>query len=223
MRDYNVKEGMVKQFYRWALAGLMGLALAWPLSAVRAANLISNPSAEVASSNPALPFDWEQGRWGTNTAQFSYATTGQQGARSLRVDITAYSSGDAKWYFKPVAVAPNTQYTYSHYYQASVASVLVVVYFDAAGTASYVQLSAPAASSTWKQVSGTLTTPASARSMTLYHFINRVGWLATDNFALTSSATSTPTPTPTPTPTVSPTPTPTPVPTPSPTPTPLSK
>jgi peptidoglycan/xylan/chitin deacetylase (PgdA/CDA1 family) len=204
------------------LAGalLITSALSW-VSAANAANLVSNPSMETASAaNPALPQDWDQDHWGKNTAAFSYASTGQSGSRSLRIDVSAYTSGDNKWYFKPVAVTPNTAYTYTEFYQSNVATPVVVQYLDAQGTASYVQLKSLTASTAWKSNSISFTTPANAVSVTMLHLIKKVGYLAIDNVSLSPAGGATPTPTVTVTPTASPTATPTASPTVSPSPSP---
>lgn len=184
-------------------------------------NLIANQSVETVSGT--LPQNWVQDKWGTNSATFTYPTTGQSGSRSVQVQLKSYTSGDAKWAFKSVIVTPNTSYTYSDYYISTVQSQLVAEVGDQSGNLSYFDIGTLAKSTAWKNASFTFTTPANAKTITVYHLINRIGTLQTDNFSLVSNAisTSTPTPTatasPTPSPTASPTATPTPSATPTPT------
>jgi peptidoglycan/xylan/chitin deacetylase (PgdA/CDA1 family) len=155
-------------------------------------NLIANPSAETASG--ALPVSWNQGKWGTNTTTFSYKTTeGNTGTHSLYVSTTSYSSGDAKWYFNNVPVQPNQKYTYSEFYKSNATTEIDIQYTDTSGNLSFVYLASPAASSTtWAQNSSTFTTPANVKTLTIFHVINKVGWLQTDDFSLTSATAATP-------------------------------
>jgi hypothetical protein len=114
-------------------------------------NLIANPSVETASGS--LPASWNEGGWGTNTTSFTYKNNdANTGTHSLYVNTSAYTSGDAKWYFNDVAVQPNQQYTYSEFYKSSVATEVDIQYTDTSGNLSYVFLAAPAASAiAWTQ------------------------------------------------------------------------
>src|ERR1035441_9068806 len=93
-------------------------------------NLIANPLVETADpSNANAPADWQTGSWGTNTFTSSYLNTGPNGdTNSVKINITSYTSGDAKWYFSPVDVSAGAQYTYSESYQSSTASTVDIVY-----------------------------------------------------------------------------------------------
>jgi hypothetical protein len=155
-----------------------------------AANLVSNPSVETADpSNAASPQSWLQGSWGTNNATFSYTNTGHTGTKSNKVQISSYTDGDAKWYFAPVAVTANTQYTFSDYYQSDVSTRLVAQYDNGAGSYSYSELTTPLAPSTfWAQSNISFTTPASAKNLTIFHLIDKVGSLQTDDYSLTAPA-----------------------------------
>jgi peptidoglycan/xylan/chitin deacetylase (PgdA/CDA1 family) len=151
-------------------------------------NLVANPSVETASTNnSAIPASWSQDAWGTNTHTFSYLTTGHTGSRSLQVQITKYTSGDAKWSFAPVAVTSGTTYTFSDYYQASVATDVVAQYDDGAGNYTYVDLGTAAKTTAWTQFTTSLTVPAGAKNVTILHVIAAVGTLTTDDFSLVSN------------------------------------
>jgi len=155
-------------------------------------NLIANPSVETASGN--VPANWANNKWGTITANFSYLTTGHTGSKSVRTQVTQYTSGDAKWYFSPVTIQPNTQYTYSHYYQSNVATEAVLQYTDAKGVNTYVSLGSPAASTAWKEMRYTFTTPANATKLTMFHVVAKVGTLTLDDASLTKVTPTTPNP-----------------------------
>src|SRR6266536_1417867 len=132
-------------------------------------NEISNPSVETADSTGAQPQDWLKGGWGSNTRSLSYVSGGaQDGARSLKTEITSYTNGDAKWFFKPVAVSPNAKMAFSDYYMSNVASQVVIQYSDTTGKMSYVALGNLAIASAWIQAIYSFTTSATAASLTVF-------------------------------------------------------
>jgi len=150
-------------------------------------NLIANPSMETA--NGTAPAGWQTDNWGANTANFSYVTNdGHTGTNSAKVQITSYTDGDAKWYFNPVAVQPNMQYTFTDYYKSTIASSLVVRFDDGNGNYTYVEPADPVAASDWTQATATFTTPATAKFVTVLHLIAGVGSLQTDDASLVSAA-----------------------------------
>jgi len=156
-------------------------------------NLITNPLVETVDPNNAnAPANWLSSSWGTNTTNFSYLNTGSTGdTNSVNVQTTSYTSGDSKWYFSPVSVSAGTEYTYSDYYQSTTASEIDVAYTMSDGSQQYVDLGDPSAASAWTQFSANFIAPSGVVNATIYHLINSVGSLTTDNFDL--SATSTPT------------------------------
>jgi uncharacterized repeat protein (TIGR02543 family) len=156
-------------------------------------NLINNPLVETPDpSNANVPANWQVGNWGTNTFTSSYLKTGPTGdSNSVNINMTSYTSGDAKWYFSPVAVEAGAQYTYSDSYESTVPSDVTAEYIDGSGNASYVDLGEEAASTTWNQTQDTFTVPAGTQSMSIFHLINSVGSLTMGNFSLASSSTAT--------------------------------
>jgi peptidoglycan/xylan/chitin deacetylase (PgdA/CDA1 family) len=169
-----------------------------PATAV-GSNLVPNPSVEQNVSNK--PTSWSSDKWGTNTTTFTYANTGSHtGTYSVTTKMTAHSSGDAKWYFAPVAVTGNTNYTFSDWYKSTVKSTIDVEVTSTDGKLSYIWLGDLANSSNnWKQATYTFTAPATASKVTVYHSIKAVGSLTTDDYNLaTTGGTTTPPPAPTP-------------------------
>jgi peptidoglycan/xylan/chitin deacetylase (PgdA/CDA1 family) len=159
-------------------------------------NLIGNPSTETTSiSNTSLPLNWLQGSWGTNSHTFSYVKGGaQDGNYSLKVQISKYTNGDAKWYFAPVNVTPGSQYNFSDYYISNISSSIIVQYQTSTGVISYQNLGIASVSSAWTQYKNTFTIPSNVSQMTVFHLISSVGSLQTDNYSLSlSTPTSTPT------------------------------
>ncbi len=195
-------------------------------------NLVQNPSLEEV--NGTKPNKWFTGKWGTNTAVFTYPVTGSDGSKGASVAITAYTGGDAKWFFEDVAVTAGTQYTFTESYKSNVATNVTIRWKKTNGAFSYVSLGNVPASTNWTSQTKTITVPTDTVSMTIFHVIKSVGTLDIDNYKLYKGANTstvvttpnpsptptTPTPTPTPVPSTTPTPAPQPVPTPSPAPNP---
>jgi len=166
-------------------ANLMPLSL--KSAAAASPNLVTNSSVETANStDSSTPQGWLRGGWGTNTSSLTYEHTAHTGSRSVKVQISSYTDGDAKWYFSPVAINGGSQYTFSDYYESSIASDIVAQFDDGTGKFTYVDYGSQAASANWSLASFNFTAPATAKSMTMFHLINRVGWLQTDDFSLTA-------------------------------------
>lgn len=155
------------------------------------ANLVLNPSVEEFDATTTLPLHWATGGWGTNTPIYTYDTTGNTGARSLKVELTSYTDGDAKWYFDPIPVTPGQRYLVTDYYMSNVATQVSVEFNLSNGTQAYPEIGFPVAASDWTKFSTVVTAPANAVSMTVLHFINKTGWLATDDYSVTEAPTPT--------------------------------
>lgn len=149
-------------------------------------NLVPNPSVESAAGSPAQPLNWQTSKWGANNGSFSYPTTGRTGSRSVQVQMTTRTSGDAKWFFEPVTVQGNKVYEISNYYKATVPTRTVLVTYDAAGNATYTNLTTvvPASASTWAQTTKIITTPANAVKLSVYHLLESVGTLQVDDMSV---------------------------------------
>ncbi len=148
------------------------------------ANLIANGDLEVGSANN--PTAWAQGGWGTNARAFTYPVAGETGD-AARVEITSYTSGDAKWFFNDVTVVSGTDYTFSETYKANVASGLTARYTTADGTVSYEYLATLPIAATWQTHVETISVPAGVTALTIFHTITSVGVLDIDNFSLTGA------------------------------------
>lgn len=162
--------------------GLSVVALHSPTQA--ATNLIPNPDLEVEINS--LPADWIRGRWGQNTANFIYPVPGYNSNRAARVDLTARSSGDAKWTFKPVGVSPGRTYQFKNFYQATVPTFVTVEYYHSDGRKSYGDLAFTPASNNWREQLITFTIPAGVNALSIFHLINQVGSLTVDRYDLTA-------------------------------------
>ena len=90
-------------------AFLLGLSTVLPLvmsaSAAASDNLIANASVETPDpSKQRSATGMAKSGWGTNSATYSYLNSGQDGNRSVQVQVNSYTNGDVKWYFAPVSV-----------------------------------------------------------------------------------------------------------------------
>lgn len=149
-------------------------------------NLIQNSDVAITNpSDPSLPLDWQNNAWGINTASFSYLPSGgRNGNRALKVNMTSYTSGDAKWFPNAVAVTPDAQYKFSDYYKATTATELDVAFNMSDGSIVYNIIGLPQPTSTWKKFTTEFSVPIGAQTMTVYHIIHSVGTLTIDNESL---------------------------------------
>ncbi len=141
-------------------------------------NLVINGSLETAGTG-GNPANWSRGGWGTNTRTFTYPVAGATG-NGAQIDVTAYTDGDAKWFFDPVSVIAGNTYTFSYQYKSSVATNLTIRYTMTNGSFVYVGVANPAASATWANASVSFVPPVGATSVTVFHIINAVGTLSVD-------------------------------------------
>lgn len=146
-------------------------------------NIIINPSLE-QSAGGAVPDNWRTGRWGSNTTTFTYPVAGHSGDKAARVQMTSYTTGDAKWYFDPVAVNAGDTYEFSDFYQSSIKTYVTVQFTHSNGGVSYLDLGAPAAAGAWTEFKMPFTVPAGVTSLTIFHVLKGVGTLTVDDFKL---------------------------------------
>lgn len=148
-------------------------------------NLISNPSVEtVEPGNSSLPQDWISSSWGTNQTTFTYPTAGLNSAKALRIDISAYTDGDARWEFKEIPVNPLESYTFSDWYKSDTTTYPIVRFINNDGTYYYFALRAAESSADWKQFSESFSVPFTAKTMSVSHTIKSVGSVSLDNYSL---------------------------------------
>jgi|GEM_PF-1065875 len=163
-------------------------------SAVTSSNLVFNPSLETANGAGTAPLNWTSNKWGTNTTTFTYPVAGQDGAKGARVAVTAWTSGDAKWYFDDVAVTAGTQYTFKDYYLANVTTDVVVRYKTSAEVFSYVYLATLPANAAFTQSNINFTPPSGIVSATVFHLIAKVGNLTIDTVSVAPTNATPPPP-----------------------------
>lgn len=181
----------------FSLCLLLMLAGALPTAASAAVGdqLLFNRGLEVGTTAPT---GWTPSTWGTNTSTFTWSPDGHTGARSARVDVTGYTTGDSKWVPDTVPVSGGKYYTFSDWYKSS-ASTAVSVYYELASDTDtdgdglinghWANLfSGISPASDWTQYKTGFTMPAGAVKAQFVHFIARNGWLQTDDYSLTEEA-----------------------------------
>jgi peptidoglycan/xylan/chitin deacetylase (PgdA/CDA1 family) len=158
-----------------------------------------NTSLETAGPVAPFPQCWTGAGWGTNTPTWASTTDAHSGTNAMNLNITGYSSGDAK--LLPTfdlggcspTVTPGTQYNLGTWYKSTGTTQFALYYRDSSG-AWYYWTSSPwfAAASTWTQA--TFTTPpapAGAAGMSFGLALITNGSLTTDDYTMTPSGTGT--------------------------------
>ncbi|MHB8660424.1 MAG: polysaccharide deacetylase family protein [Minisyncoccota bacterium] len=145
-------------------------------------SLIPNGNFEIAASSGS-PAYWTGAHWGSNTAQFTYPAVGVDGDKAVKVTITAYSSGDAKWAFNPISV-PNGIYHFTDTYASNVPSTIDVQFHNADGSYTYTDVAALPPSSSFATSSVEFSVPSGTKDITVFHLIQQVGTLTLDNATL---------------------------------------
>jgi peptidoglycan/xylan/chitin deacetylase (PgdA/CDA1 family) len=182
-----------------ALAVLMVMFVKTDFVYADSDNLIPNPSMEVANASTTVPVGWETNTYGSNNAQFSYLNDAAQsynGSSALKVKITNYTDGDAKWYFDPITVTPGGSYVFSDYYKSNVPTTIWLESVDGNGTPSFREIGTAPASSDWKMNKIGFTISDSVHQLTILQVISSVGELTVDSYSLAAiTITAPPAPT----------------------------
>lgn len=142
--------------------------------------LVQNPSLETALNGQ--PVGWSKAQTGVNTASFTYVGTGT--AHAARVDVASHTSGAAAWYFQDVQVTPGGQYALSHEYTSDVPTTATVRFTRHDGTFAFQSVILPATNGEWRTDALTVTAPADADAMTVWHSLGQVGSLTVDNYSV---------------------------------------
>lgn len=148
-------------------------------------NPIPNPSLETVNPNNSnLPLHWRHAKTGTNNAKFKYLNTGHTGSRSLRIDVTSYTSGIAYYYFDTAPVEGGKTYEYSTYYKSDSYAEVDAEIRLSNGETEYQYLGVSYPSSDWSRFSTQIRMPDNAVSVSIYNMIYSVGYLVTDDYDL---------------------------------------
>lgn len=163
------------------------------LTHAETATMVTNGGFETSTADGSAPTDWFPDTWGQNTAAFSYLSEGHGGNKAVRVTMSGYQDGDAKWLFNAVTVTAGNRYTYTDWYRANTQTNLWVRYEMQNGSVQFQWLKSVSASTGWNQATAAVTAPAGALRMNVFHVIDTNGQLDIDDISLTQQQTCNPT------------------------------
>ena len=145
--------------------------------------LVTNGNLELGTLT--TPTGWYTGGYLTNNRTFSYISTGALTLlKSVKVDITTYTSGDGKWIFNDVPVTVGKTYTYSQKYASSVPSSLLVRYKLANNTYQYVYLKYLPTATIATTTTTEFTVPANVTATTVWMSLDAIGSTIIDDVSL---------------------------------------
>ncbi len=147
-------------------------------------NLIKNPTLTDAPQNATVPPFWYNGKYGNNTIAFLNQNSGRTDGKSIAINTTAYVDGDGKWYFEPVTVTPLQTYNYEFWYKGTTGGQILVGYTLSGGGKSYEGKGSVSAATDWTKKTFTITPPADATKVTVYHIQKSLGVTEFDDFSL---------------------------------------
>jgi len=161
----------------------------------QAGNLLTNPSLEIDANNNGIADCWQRAGFGINTFVWSRligAGLAHSGNFAESLQVTSRTSGDRKLVQTQdtsscaPAVTVGASYTLSGWYKSTVTTGLVVYYRTSAGIWSYWKTSPNfAAATNWTKVSYTTPPiPAGATALSFGFYLNAVGTLTTDDYAM---------------------------------------
>lgn len=156
------------------------------------ANLVPNPTLQTASGS--LPASWQHKKYGTNTATFSYPSSGGylDNKKYVKVDISAYTDGGASWYATRSPVVVGETYSFVDYYKSTTWSYEVIEMEMMDGSITYQYLTDLGTASSWTQFYTEFTIPVNVKAVALIHEIGSVGSLSTDSYEIKKSSLSRP-------------------------------
>ncbi len=146
--------------------------------------LVPNPSLENPSAtNNNLPDQWSHSKWGSNTPTYQYANNGHTGNRSVKLTITNYKSGDAKWVYTPKPLERGKDYQFNAWYKTNTIPHVVAQYIKDDGSEDFFGLPDPEPTGTdWQNYSGVFSVPQDVKAVSLFFFLSNNGWVQTDDY-----------------------------------------
>jgi len=114
----------------------------------------------------------------------SYENINSCTIRGADVEITSYTSGDAKWRFNHVPVTAGHAYSYADKYISNITSNLVAEFRMSDGSFTHIWLKDVDPASDWTTSNASIVAPVGSVSMSLFHLIRDVGKLSIDNAEL---------------------------------------
>lgn len=148
-------------------------------------NLLANPGVE-NNADGVTPLYWEANHYGDNQALLALKKGDAfEGQHYLSTQMADYQDGDAKWIFDPLPLTGNQWYEYSTAYRADGRNRLIWVCNHSDGSRKFRSSGQSHASSTWaREKMKFYLSPASDCKVSVYHTLDRTGYLDSDAHAL---------------------------------------
>lgn len=151
---------------------------------------VPNYSVETAVFGGLLPKAWQSSSYGDNTSAFEYVTNdGHQGSKSVKVTMSNYISGDAKWFFAPQPVAAGDDYLFTAWYKVDSLATkpqVVAQYTHTNGDISYFGMPYPEPTGTgWEQYKAEFSVPTGVENVTVFFYLAGNGSVTTDDYHIT--------------------------------------
>jgi len=167
-----------------------------PVVAPAAVAPVTLPDGSLEDGTGPLPPCWTGTGFGTSTATLTRVPDARTGARAVRIDMTAWTSGDRKLITTMDAgacaprVTPGRRYTLRASYRSANAPRLLAYYRSAAGTWVFLDKSAPLPSSAAYRTAAWTTPPipAGATAISVGMLLDRVGSVTVDDLSLVDAA-----------------------------------
>lgn len=145
----------------------------------------NNSMEETVILNPDLPLDWNTAGYGNNTATFEYINDAHDGDNSLKLTLSDYVDGDAKWMYAPQTM-PAGDYHFSAWYKSNTIPHVVAQFTRADNSVYYFGMPNPQPQGEdWQNYSSEFTVPIDAVKVNIFLFLSNNGWLAVDDFHIT--------------------------------------
>lgn len=150
-------------------------------------DFVPNNSMELVSvPNSLLPESWVHDKWGNNKPVYEYANNGYEGARSVKLTMTNYKTGDAKWDFTPQPLERGKDYRFTARYKTNTFPQVVAHFIKDDGTEDFFGLPDPQpVGSDWQQYSDVFSVPQNVKAVSVFFFLARNGWVQTDDYHIT--------------------------------------
>jgi peptidoglycan/xylan/chitin deacetylase (PgdA/CDA1 family) len=145
-------------------------------------NLI--PNRLFATSDTDMPDDWNMYRAGDNNAQFT--TTQDDGDAYLKIDVTDYKNGEAKWEHESLPIKPLERHQFQAEYMGDAPVKVIAEYLLDDGSRHFDEVANLAPASQWTKITQSLEAPARSVSFTTSIVLQSNGTLASRNYSLTN-------------------------------------
>lgn len=145
-------------------------------------NLVPNSALSTPDANAGAPAGWTFNVWGRNIATGSWLPSPEvPGGHALRVNVSQYKDGDAKWYFDPIRLTDDTWYSYQDLHRSDGRSRLILSCRQTAtGAVWHRTIGQSGASASWQQESVRFYIgPLAGCEATILHLVDRNGFLET--------------------------------------------